>query len=550
MLNHMMKQEDADALVAIVGDVARVEAADHTGGSHSMLLTILIVICVVLFAHGYAVETLKALWVRFAEPSGCTHLPTLLGNVGMGSEKVIAWFAQPSGRTYFVLHQYFDLSTWFPRETRGNFKGRTVVMLGKVGMGKSTIVEKVTGIAGQSSDSSVSFTRAALAVKTKCHKLQIIDTPGDNSMEDKLEHNLQIAYAMSHDPVSLILVTVKADMRIDNTVGLVREHMERFLDFSDMLCPCVTHMDQVTWNHSDFTKHLENELGVSSCIFVSASTPGAHILSSILKHCKPPLDIRITSNNFLKYFKINDNNMKIMKCVNDEVGKFKTALREFEKYIKLPSTPEEKTDLAFEFQAFMHEEITKASQRVADVNNFQLIPTANEIGHLANLTNQLKATLLQVRTLTLGYHAQAGVSELRKCPHCGLVWAKIVGCNGVTTCGNRVSCADGRSEFTAFWFEFTDKKFTIRKNGKRQAKAASSDPSKSGNAGCGKTITWSEMAPVQVPIEFQATTRTVSVEDVEVVAENHKVHFSSLVAQKLQHFNPLKVMQVTESGAE
>lgn len=28
---------------------------------------------------------------------------------------------------------------------------------------------------------------------------------------------------------------------------------------------------------------------------------------------------------------------------------------------------------------------------------------------------------------------------MRKCPHCGLIWLKVIGCDGETYCGKRVN---------------------------------------------------------------------------------------------------------------
>lgn len=435
----------------------------------------------------------------------------------------------------------FDLQDLCPR---GDFRGRTVVMLGSVGQGKSTIVEKITGQSGLSSDQSVSFTRAAIAIKTKCQKLQIIDTPGNNAIEDKLEHNLQIAYAMSHDPVTLILLTVKADTRIDQTVDLVRAHAERFLDFADLLCVCVTHMDTVSWDTAECMRYMQGELGITSSIFIGKDTTGQQILRDVLASCqnKRPKDIRITSDNFLKYFKINDSNMKIMKTVNDEVNRFEMALRAFENYIKQNSNQSEKMDCAFEFQAYMNEEIIKAQQRVAEANQFQIIPTPNEIGHLANLTNKLKSILLRVRTLTLGLQEKSGAHrDLRKCPHCGLIWAKIVGCTGMTTCGNRLNSLDGQASVTTFEFSFLRNTFNISKRGNRQVQAAASRAGIN-SQGCGKPITWSEMAPVEVPQEWKVLV-TATVDDVEVVNQGAKESLSSIIASKIQDFGKMTILQ-------
>ena len=81
-----------------------------------------------------------------------------------------------------------------------------VVLIGDVGIGKSTLVEKLTGHRGMSSDSSTSFTRRALHFRSP--RLQLCDTPGSNPMKDRFEHNCWIA-EVSLDRVSYFLRSLK-----------------------------------------------------------------------------------------------------------------------------------------------------------------------------------------------------------------------------------------------------------------------------------------------------------------------------------------------------
>jgi len=139
---------------------------------------------------------------------------------------------------------------------------KSVVLRGDVGMGKSTIVEKVTGFCDLSSGASQSFTRSSHAFIAPCRRLQLIDPLGSNAMTDKMEHNVWIAHALNTDPVSLILNVVKADTRIDNAVGKVRNYVERLADLIDIMAVCITHMDTVDWNQGEFKSCLRDELGI------------------------------------------------------------------------------------------------------------------------------------------------------------------------------------------------------------------------------------------------------------------------------------------------
>ena len=72
-----------------------------------------------------------------------------------------------------------------------------VVFVGNCGAGKSTLVEKLTGLKGLSSDSDVSFTKMRKHFWVPDKSLMIADTPGSNPMTEKMEHNIQIASALN-----------------------------------------------------------------------------------------------------------------------------------------------------------------------------------------------------------------------------------------------------------------------------------------------------------------------------------------------------------------
>ena len=106
-----------------------------------------------------------------------------------------------------------------------------VVLMGDVKTGKSTIVEKISGVQDRSSNSSESFTKESTLFWTPDRRLIISDTPGTNAMKDKLSHNCEVAVAFNYAPVSRILIVAKADTRIDNVVDYVREGFKKSREF-------------------------------------------------------------------------------------------------------------------------------------------------------------------------------------------------------------------------------------------------------------------------------------------------------------------------------
>merc|ERR1712130_483711 len=121
--------------------------------------------------------------------------------------------------------------------------------------------------------------------------------------------------------------------------------------------------------------------------------------------------------------------------------------------------------------------------------------------------------------MTLGYQKSHSVNNLRKCPWCGLVWTKVAGCDGETVCGRRVNMNESRGEYATFSFTF--RPFSVKKLSKTKKVADKSQ--REGTAGCGKKIVWKEMAPVELPKEFENVSDIISVSDVAVLPKDQGI---------------------------
>ena len=401
-------------------------------------------------------------------------------------------------------------------------KSPYIVLLGDVGTGKSTLVEKLTGKKGRSSDANESFTKTSRAFWARGGSLIVSDTPGSNALKDKLDHNIWIAGALNFRPVSRIFIVVKAETRIDNVVDNVRKYADRFLELPmDVIAVLVTHMDMVDWKEEDFTARIEDELGIDTVVFSRISTKCETLLPSILKTCKEEYNLTVNSENFFKLFKIHNNHRKILQSTSDEVKNFTEKKKAFDEARK-GFNGKDLVDLVFEFQAYMTDEIVEAQKRMSEKNKFSFYGdgAANEAGHVANMVNQLRMVLYDIRTECLGYQNEHSVSELRRCPYCSTVWTKVEGCEGDTTCGNRPSTtSDLRDSAYAVLGTFSFRwlgsgNLEITKSGGKTVK--SERPSSSSFVGCGKSINWKKMPTVTVPSEFSETVK-VGTSDIKVL---------------------------------
>ena len=410
-----------------------------------------------------------------------------------------------------------------------------VVLLGDVGTGKSTLLEKLTGEKGRSSDANESFTKNSEVFWVPDGSLIVSDTPGSNALKDKLEHNVWIAGALNFRPVSRIFIVVKAETRIDNVVDNARKYADGFLELPmDVVAVLVTHMDVVDWKEEELTPRIKDVLGIDTVVFSSISTDDETVLQDILKTCTDDYNLTVNSENLFKLFKIHNYHRKILKSTSDEVKSFSDKKNAFDEARKAFSGKDQ-VDLIFEFQAYMTEEIVQAQKRMSEINKFTFEGdgAANEAGHVANMVNQLRMVLFDIRTECLGYQSEHGVSELRKCPYCRAIWTKVEGCDGNTTCGNRPSAVhdvrnSAYSVLGTFSFRWLNGKLGIEKG---DVKALKCEKSSSKYFGCGRTIEWKAMATVAVPSEFSETVK-VGTSDVKMLppkATNFKEKLSDQI---------------------
>ena len=424
-----------------------------------------------------------------------------------------------------------------------------VILIGNAGAGKSALVEKVTGMTGLSSAASTSVTKTSDAILSVDHSLLICDTPGTNSITDKFSSNVELARALNFKPVNLLLITVKADVRIESVTKGLREYMECFLpeDFPiELIGFCITHMDTVIWVEDELIHYLKSDLGIEKVICSFPEKKSRTLIQEIKDECfkNQPVSFDIDGEIFLRLFKINNNEIKILRETRKEVARFEKIKKDFYVQQKRYKAAEQK-DMIFEFQAWMYDQIVEAQRNLSCKNNFSFSGgpgIANEAGHIANLTTQLRQVLRDVRIEATEYQADAE-TDFRKCPYCGEIWQKVEGCEGDTQCGNRPSeeikqdqVNGGKmANFIFFWNTEIQRLITrkiplfIRENETESSDVAATQ------RGCGETINWSKMAPVKVPSDFYTADHT-STKDVKPIPEEHREawenHFDKILKQK------------------
>jgi hypothetical protein len=90
---------------------------------------------------------------------------------------------------------------------------------------------------------------------------------------------------------------------------------------------------------------------------------------------------------------------------------------------------------------------------------------------------------------------------IKRCPHCGLIWFKTEGCDGSTTCGQRVSNYYDISAKVIFKYvlkringKLEWEKNSMKESSVKQSKIADSN---SKQVGCGRKFVWSRLPKLE-----------------------------------------------------
>ena len=368
-------------------------------------------------------------------------------------------------------------------------KSPFVVLVGNVGVGKSTITEKLTGETGRSSSSRSGNTKTTEYFWVRDKSLLIADSPGSNpNAKQKIDHNFEIAAALNYRNVSKMLVVVKADIKMDQTVAFIKDYVDRFIDFpGDLLGVLVTHMDSNReWEEKDLVKTCKEVLCIKDIVFSQPNIPESVLQKRVLKICNgKPFKFDLDDKSFLRMFKIDVNKKKILKLTNEIVDRFQQYKQCFEDERK-KFTREEQANLFFEYKAYMDLQVDKSCMELCEKLGFDFCEkdeakNFEQAGYVFNMVNQLRAIIFDIRIEALKYYQNNGSSDLRECPYCGCVWAKVEGCRGLTTCGamSKTEKDINRGIFETATFRFTtyqetsgkkekegEFKFHIQRNGR------------------------------------------------------------------------------------
>lgn len=398
---------------------------------------------------------------------------------------------------------------------------RVVALFGRQGHGKTTLMNKLTGGRFDTSMSARSCTSSLQCMELQGRRgIWCVDTPGFHSSTDLAQHVAAQKLAMEGTPLSGVYVVVK-HARADDIGQMLGDVMD-FL--GDDVRIIVTHEDVAQqgkgYDRDDLKQLLSQHLGVPTTHIatVGKATKARDIEAFIQSTLHEPRQYHVNEEQLGNLAALCIGPRKVEKRIQEIYAKIQAGSCACAQLVR--NDKSYGTDYAISLIQHDTLEMVKEAKVALfrwaseDLTEEQQMVVYGKAG--MKLSLRMKA-FTETTNAFLSYDVTDPTSPnnmYRMCPHCHEIFIKTEGCDGETTCGYVPSVSDVRvSAPRALGTNFVPEgngwalQFIVdgaqvpldsihcllrqRFQGTKTTRSSSLQ-----GRGCGRSITWSQMAPV------------------------------------------------------
>jgi len=326
-----------------------------------------------------------------------------------------------------------------------------IVLFGSVGNGKTYILNKLCGKSYLTADDGYSCTRNIQYDFSLKYDMVIIDFPGLNAVQDILGHIKTQKTALSTIPIRMICFIIKYSIRNDDFERELGQMLHIFDKYTNNITIIISKSEDITNKRKEEIEFLfKNKFGIGNVIFTTLKTNGYDL-------CEQLNNLKNKMNNIKQIIvKTRDLAKTVPSLYNKDMAKekeifedkFYDALDKFKEEIKKASDPNLKRALYFAFKDYkdkLLEEYTNTIRnKKIDGKEPDIDSVISEVlmfdNNIFNEFNEFRKSIeSQIEIESTSYNKE--YNRFKKCPHCGIIWFKIIGCNEVV-CGNRTTIED------------------------------------------------------------------------------------------------------------
>lgn len=420
-----------------------------------------------------------------------------------------------------------------------------IVFIGRVGSGKTSLFNALTGKNEAAAAGTESVTRESVGEPDKSGMLYLIDTPGLGAQKEKLEHakNLREALRLKDGVHAVVFVTelaVRTDTAADDLkscITLLQPFRHNLFVLFNKVDLRVENMDLCSPKDDNgncidspgltlkekYIDMIDQIHGPHGYIFYHKGVGGEWLADALAMCCLQcdPIKYDYSDFEFAWNFDIErtytrEERDKMDALVNDFRQLCNTLWEQLQDIDDDPKVKGKKniflSDLAFTLNETAEEKVKEFTEIFKDGDVTPEI-YADYMSTKKKLAQPLKVMIEKLQQMK-GEEVDLASDHYRQCPYCGAVWYKKpsrlggMGCDGMTTCGNRGELSTrtmDQHEFAGLTFKFTVNRDTntVSWEPNQRDGALSPDPetlaerlAADTTAGCGATITWNKLPRV------------------------------------------------------
>ena len=323
-----------------------------------------------------------------------------------------------------------------------------IILLGEVGAGKTTLLNKLTDWDFITGRNTTSVIKDIQIVSSRDFKSIIFDFPGFKALDDIIP-TFKLQYrTLRNIPIKAICFVIERRDRFESIVTSLIDLKETFDGYENNNIVIITKTEEYDQSKKEECReYILNKTGFNTIIFSNKNISSWELLDKINEfksNMEVLQEVKPKSREFIRYYKkATDNNMKRYK--KEFIEEFEDSMEIFKNKFNEPSTDKAlKRALFFALRDYKNNiieryyDVAKREQEISDFVLEHVLSFSNEIYHQFNEFKEKVEEQIELNLTT--YTGET--NKFKKCPHCGLKWFKISGCNGSTRSGTRDKIRD------------------------------------------------------------------------------------------------------------